>query len=564
MIKERFIDLFAQSFKSNWDLPALTDYGQDNTLTYAELAKRVARMHILLEQAGIKKHDKVALVGLNNTNWCITYIATVTYGAVIVPILQDFHPDNIENITEHSESRILFASDKIWNNLKIANMPNLEAAFSLTDFHPVYIKEQDGKPVIDKIGLLADKIDELFNAKYPDGYRPEDIHYADNTNEDIASINYTSGTTGSSKGVLTPGNALAGNITFGFTTHLLPRGATTVSFLPLAHAYGCAFDFLTGICAGVHVFLMGRTPSPTLLFKAFKECRPHSIFVVPLLIEKAYKLMILPQISKAPVKYLIKIPGLKQIVYKQIRDKLVAAFGGNFVEVIIGGAPLNAEVEDFLKKIKFPFSVGYGMTECAPLISKTPVDQYVQSSVGQILPIMDVKIMPVPGVEEPGVGEILVKGENVMAGYYKNEEATKATFTEDGWLKTGDLGKLDEKRNIFIKGRNKTMLLGPNGQNIYPEEIEAKLNNMDYVAESLVIQKEQKLIALVNLDSTRIEREKLTEEQIAQKLEEVRAKLNKQIAAYEQVTKIVVLEKEFEKTPKKSIKRYLYTNFEVK
>ncbi len=564
MVKERFIDLFADSFRQNWELPALTDYGQNNTLSYAELAARVARTHIILKQAGIQKHDKVALVGLNNTNWCITYIAAVTYGAVIVPILQDFHPTNIENITDHSESRILFVSDKIWANLKTENMPNLEAAFSLTDFHPVYIKEVDGKPMIDKISLLADKIDELFLEAYPHGYTRQDIHYADNTNADIASINYTSGTTGSSKGVLTPGNALAGNITYGFTTHLLPRGETTVSFLPLAHAYGCAFDFLTEICAGVHVYLMGRTPSPTILFKAFQECRPHSIFVVPLLIEKAYKLMILPQISKSPVKYLIKIPGLRQIVYKQIRDKLVAAFGGNFVEVIIGGAPLNAEVEDFLKKIKFPFSVGYGMTECAPLISKTPVDKYVQSSVGQILPTMEVKIMPVPGVEEPGVGEILVRGENVMAGYYKNEEATKATFTEDGWLKTGDLGKVDKDLNIFIKGRNKTMLLGPNGQNIYPEEIEAKLNNMDFVSESIVIQRDQRLVALVYPDVTKVEKLKLSQQQLAEKLEQNRILLNKDIAAYEQITKIVIMDKEFEKTPKKSIKRYLYTDFEIK
>lgn len=564
MIKERFIDLFAQSFKANWDLPAMTDYGQDNTMSYGELAARIARMHILLEQTGIKQHDKVALVGLNNSNWCITYIATVTYGAVIVPILQDFHPDSIANITDHSESRILFASDKIWANLDVAKMPNLEAAFSLTDFHTIYVKEQDGKPVVDKIGLLADKIDELFNAKYPNGYRKDDIQYADNSNEDVASINYTSGTTGSSKGVVTPGNALAGNITYAFTTGLLPRECNVISFLPLAHAYGCAFEFLTAICAGAHIYLLGRAPSPTVLFKAFKEVRPYSIFMVPLLMEKAYKQMILPQISKAPLKYLIKIPGIKQVIYKKICQKLVDTFGGNFVEIILGGAPLNAECEDFLKKIKFPFSVGYGMTECAPLISKTPVDQYVQSSVGQILPIMDVKIMPVPGVEEPGVGEILVRGENVMLGYYKNEEATKATFTEDGWLKTGDLGKLDEKRNIFIKGRNKTMLLGPNGQNIYPEEIEAKLNNMDYVAESLVIQKEQKLVALVYPDTARAEREKLTPEQLAEKLNEVRLKVNKQISAYEQITRIVVLEKEFEKTPKKSIKRYLYTDFEVK
>ena len=399
-------------------------------------------------------------------------------------------------------------------------------------------------------------IEELFAEKYPNGFTRDDVHYIERSNAELASINYTSGTTGFSKGVMTPMNALAGNIVFGLTTNLVYPGCRHVAFLPLAHAYGCAFDFLACLAAGGHTYLIGRTPSPKILMKAFAEVKPTVILSVPLILEKIYKKMIQPQISKKPVSWVLKMPLLDKVVLNKIRETLMNAFGGEFSQIIIGGAPLNAEVEAFLRRIKFPVTVGYGMTETAPLISFTPWTEFRPQSCGQVLKgFMDARIA---NPDADGVGEIQVRGENVMVGYYKNEQATAESFTEDGWLRTGDLGIIDEDGFIYIKGRCKTMLLGPSGQNIYPEEIEAKINNMPYVLESLLLQKDTKLIALVCPDFESVDADKLTQEQLEVVMEENRKLVNAELAAYEQINEVRIYNHEFEKTPKKSIKRFLY------
>ena len=576
MIKENFIRLFEDSFRKNWELPAFTNYGENKTFTYEDVAREVAKLHILFEQCGIQKDDKIALVGRNNAYWTIAYIATVTYGAIIVPILQDFNANDIHHITNHSESKLLFASDANWENLEEEKLITVEAVFSLNKFNLTTIvdhtkptlldKTEDDMPVVEPHEapftaeqISPENIERLFNEKYPDGFYPDCVRYIDKPNSEIVSINYTSGTTGFSKGVLTSGNALAGNITYGIETNLLVREKKLVAFLPLAHAYGCAFDFLTAVCAGCHTYFIGKTPSPKILLKAFAEVKPHIIFCVPLIIEKIYKKQILPLLSKPSMRWVLKVPLLDQVVLEQVRQKLVDAFGGEFSQIIVGGAPLNAEVEDFFHKIKFPFTVGYGMTECAPLISVSlpGLDSYVPFSAGKILPKMDVRIT---GADpNTGIGEIEVRGENVMSGYYKNEEATRQIFTEDGWLRTGDLGYIDAEKRIFIRGRSKTMILGPSGQNIYPEEIEAKLNNMPFVMESLVLQQDGKLVALVCPDYDAADAEHLTQKELQEKMEENRKALNSMVASYEGVTQIQIYPSEFEKTPKKSIKRYLYT-----
>lgn len=576
MIKENFIRLFEDSFRMNWELPAFTNYGENQTFTYEEVAIHVAKLHLLFQKCGIQPNDKIALVGRNNAYWAMTYIATVTYGAIIVPILQDFNANDIHHITNHSESKLLFASDYIWENLEEEKLNSVEAVFSLNNFKLITIidhtkphvpneteQEERIEPIVpheapfteDQVNMIH--IEELFANKYPNGFFPDCVRYVDKPNEEIVSINYTSGTTGFSKGVMTSGNALAGNVTFGFTTDLLSRGKRAVAFLPLAHAYGCAFDFLTACCSGAHTYFIGKTPSPKILLKAFAEVKPHAIFCVPLIIEKIYKKQILPMLCKPSMQWVLKVPFLDDVILGQIRKKLVDAFGGEFTEVIVGGAPLNAEVEEFFHKIKFPFTVGYGMTECAPLISFAHKETYVPFSTGKILPIMEVRIAnPDP---KTGIGEIEVRGENVMSGYYKNEEATRLAFTEDGWLRTGDLGYTDAGQNIFIRGRSKTMLLGSSGQNIYPEEIEAKLNNMPYVMESLVLQHEGKLVALVCPDYDAVDTDRLTQQQLLIKMEENRKVLNGMVAAYEGITQIRLYPHEFAKTPKKSIRRYLYT-----
>ena len=549
--EENLIKIYEKSFRENWALEAVTDYGTSNTLTYAQLAENIAKLHLLFEKAGIEQGDKVAVMGKNNANWVTTFLATVTYGAVIVPILQDFKANDAIHIVNHSESKLLFITDLIWENIDVDQVPNLQAVISLNTMDLI----TTGLPKTQAIDKMT--IEEMFAEKYPNGFTPEDVHYVDRSNAELASINYTSGTTGFSKGVMTPANALAGNVLFGLESKLVYPGCRHVAFLPLAHAYGCAFDFLACLAAGGHTYLIGRTPSAKILLKAFAEVKPTVILSVPLILEKIYKKMIQPQISKTPVSWVLKVPLLDQVVLGKIREKLMTAFGGEFSQIIIGGAPLNAEVEAFLRRIKFPLTIGYGMTETAPLISFTPWTEFRSQSCGQVLKgYMEARIAD---ANSEGVGEIQVRGEHVMAGYYKNEDATAQSFTEDGWLRTGDLGTIDEYGFIYIKGRCKTMLLGPSGQNIYPEEIEAKINNMPYVLESLVLQKDDtRLVALVCPDFEAVDADKLTQEQLEAIMDENRKLVYAELAAYEQISIVKLYTHEFEKTPKKSIKRFLY------
>jgi len=552
MIQENFIHLFEETFKANWELDALTDYVDKYTLTYGQSAQQIAKLHLLFEECRIKQGDKISLIGRNTANWCVVYMAAITYGAVIVPILPDFNPNDIHHIVSHSDSSILFTADNIWENLEEEKLPGIKGAFSLSDFRCIY--QRDGE----KIQKFMLSWAERFKHKYPNGYSSNDIKYAKRSNKELALISYTSGTTGFSKGVMLSANNLAGNTIFGKKSGLYHRGSRCLCFLPLAHAYGCAFDFLTPIVSGAHITMLSIIPTPKILLKAFSEVRPNMICMVPLILEKIYKKQILPKISRQAVKLLLNVPFINDRIYDKIRENLVQAFGGEFSQVIIGGAPLNSEVEEFLTRINFPLTVGYGMTECAPLISYTHASEFVPSSAGKILKgYMEAKI--INANEETGIGEIVVRGEHVMMGYYKNEDATNEIL-KDGWLYTGDMGRIDENGNIFIRGRNKNMILSASGQNIYPEEIEAKLNNMPCVMESLVIERNGRLIALVYPDYDGLEGIDFAEEEIPAVMEENRKNINKIVASYEQIAAIELYPSEFEKTPKKSIKRYLYTN----
>ena len=550
--KYNFVKMYERSFRNNWDEEAVTDYGTDVTLTYGQLAINIEKLHILFKECGIRKDDKVAVMGKNNSNWIAVYLATVTYGAIIVPILQDFRANDAIHIINHSGAKLLFISDINWEGIDLDQIPNVLAAVSLNDWHPISL-------ALDSQKINYEAIAFKFKQNHPNGYWAKDVHFDERPNSEVASINYTSGTTGFSKGVITPLNALAGNVRYGMESGIAFKGSRFVTFLPLAHAYGCAFDFLSCLAAGGHTWMIGRTPSPKILLKAFAEIKPTVILSVPLILEKIYKKMIVPQIQKPPVSWVLKVPFLDEVVCSKIREQLVQAFGGEFSQMIIGGAPLNPEVEAFLYRIKFPVSVGYGMTECAPLICYTPINEGPRMySCGRPLAgLMEVKILD-PNSE--GIGEVVVRGENTMLGYYKNPKATKESFTKDGWLRTGDLGLLDEDGFLFIKGRCKTMLLGPSGQNIYPEEIEAKINNMPYVLESLVLQHEDnRLVALICPDYNEVDADGLTREQLDAAMEEARKQVNSELAAYEQIAIVKLYPHEFEKTPKKSIKRFLYT-----
>lgn len=547
MIDQNFIKIYEESFKKYWAQPALTDYKDKNRLTYGQLAHEIARIHLMLEELGIEKGDKVALIGKNHSTWSLVFLATITYGAVIVPILHEFNAESMHHIIEQSDSKCAFINDTIWTTLdhdKISvpsvSIPNFDLLKSNNQLHTDLMKRVDSK----------------FNEKYPNGFVKDNIRYAEVDNSEVVCINYTSGTTGFSKGVMLTANNYAGNVTYAHTLELLHPGEKDLAFLPMAHAYGCAFDFLYALSNGVHVTLLDVIPSPMNLVKAFQEIKPNIIITVPLIFEKIYKKKILPIIEKPAVKVLLKVPGINKIIYSKIKKSLVDSLGGNFREVIIGGAALGKDIESFFYKIKFPFTVGYGMTECAPLISYDHHYDFVPTSCGSILEgIMEARIDSTDPEKIPG--EIQVRGENVMAGYYKNPEATKEAFTEDGWLKTGDSGILLGRR-LFIKGRIKTMLLGANGQNIYPEEIEAKLNNMPYVAESLVVQRDNKLVALVHPDYASMKEDGVSEDSIDEVMRNNRTAVNQVIARYERIQSIEIMENEFEKTPKKSIKRFLY------
>lgn len=548
---DNFIKIYERSFIENWDLPALSEFGRDNTRSYADVARVIARTHLLFETIGIKQGAKIALCGKDSANWVIAYMATITYGAVIVPILSDFNPRDIIHIVNHSEAEILFISDHIWEHIDPESLLNIKGAISLEREVPLF--EAPESELLRHMRLLKRR----FNRRYPQGFNDTDVKFADRPNSEVIEINYTSGTTGFSKGVMLTGENLAGNVCFGRWSELHYRTSRALAFLPLAHAYGCAFDMLTPLAVGSHVTLLCKTPSPRVLLKALSEVRPNLVITVPLILEKIYKNQILPMISKGSMRWTLAVPFLDTLIYSKIRKKLIDAFGGEFEEVIVGGAPLNHEVEEFLNKIKFPFTVGYGMTECGPLISYTPWREFIVSSSGKTLPIMESKIdSPDP---ENIPGEICVRGVNRMKGYYKNQEATDQVIDSEGWLHTGDMGTRSADGTLFLRGRSKTMILSASGQNIYPEEIEAKLNNMPYVAESLVVERDGKLAALVYPDFEATDKFGIAFSQLESTMENVRRELNKIVAPYEQISKIILMPNEFEKTPKRSIKRFLYT-----
>lgn len=548
-MEKSFIAFVEKSIKENWDLDALTDY-KGATLQYKDVARKIEKLHILLAESGIKPGDKVAVCGRNSSHWGVAFLAILTYGAVVVPILHEFKADNIHNIVNHSEARLLFVGDMVWEALNEAEMPLLEGIILMTDFTLLVCRSK-------QLEYAREHLNELFGKKFPRNFRREHVAYRRDEPEELAVINYTSGTTSFSKGVMLPYRSLWSNTQFAFEVLPLKPGDRVVSMLPMAHMYGLAFEFLYEFASGCHVFFLTRMPSPKIIFQAFSEVKPHIVIAVPLIIEKIIKKNVLPKLETLKMKMLLKVPIINDKIKAAVREQMIKGFGGNFYEVIVGGAAFNQEVEKLLKSIDFPYTVGYGMTECGPIICYEDWKRFRMGSCGKAAPRMEVRIdSPDP---QHIVGEILTRGDNVMLGYYKNEEATKQIFDADGWLHTGDLGIMDEEGNVTIKGRSKNLLLGPSGQNIYPEEIEEKLNNLPYVAESIVIQQnDNKLAALIYPDFDEAYAQGMSNKDIEVAMEENRVTLNSELPAYSQISRIKIYPEEFEKTPKKSIKRFLY------
>ena len=548
-MEQSFIAYFEKSFQENWDRPALSDYN-GQTLHYKDVARRIAKMHIIFEQCGLKKGDKVALCARNQANWGVMFFATLTYGAVVVPILHEFKPDNIHHIVNHSEARILFVGDMVWENLSEHAMPGLEAIISLLDFSIPYCKDES-------IREAREHLNEHFGRRYPKNFRPENVVYHRDEPEELALISYTSGTTGMSKGVMLPYRSLWSNLMF--AQEALPEvcnTSTIVSMLPMAHMYGLMFEFIYEMSAGAHVHFLTRMPTPKIIMEAFDKIKPSLIISVPMIIEKIYKKQLQPILEKTSVKMLLKLPIIEQQIKKKILTELNKTFGDSFYEVIIGGAAFNHEAEEFFRKIGFRYTVGYGMTECAPIITYADWKDARLYSCGKVVRGMQIKIdSPDP---KNITGEILVKGTNVFLGYYKNEKATAEIFTDDGWMRTGDMGVVDSDGFLFIRGRCKNMILSSSGQNIYPEEIEDAINNKPYVMESLVVEQNDKLVALVYPDYTAVDAAGLVNGDLEKALEEMRLKVNEELPSYSQIVKIKIYPEEFEKTPKKSIKRFLY------
>ncbi len=546
-----FNSIIEQSIIKNWDLDALTDY-KGATLQYKDVARKIEKLHILFEDSGVLKGDKVAICGRNSACWAVAFLATLTYGAVAVPVLHEFTADQIHNIVNHSEAKLLFVGDVVATQIDPTKMPLLEGIVYIPDYSLVVSRT-------DKLTYAREHLNELFGKKYPKAFRQQHVkYYKEQSPNELALINYTSGTTGFSKGVMLPYRALWSNLDFAYNVlgKKIPEGANTISILPMAHMYGMAFEFLFEFSHGCHVYYLTRVPSPAIIAQAFKDVKPAIIIAVPLVIEKIIRKKVLPKLQNGKMRLLLKMPGISKKVKQKICEQVYQAFGGNLYEVIIGGAALNQEIETFLKGIDFPFTVGYGATECAPIISYSDYQDFVPTSCGREVVHMKVKIDSDNPAEIPG--EILAKGLNVMLGYYKNDEATKQTIDNEGWYHTGDLGLMDKQGNIFIKGRSKNMLLGANGQNIYPEEIEDKLNSMPLVTESVVIQKDGKLIGLVFPDFEEAQSMGLSEEDLNNVMEQNRQGLNAVQPAYCKISAIRLMKEEFEKTPKKSIKRYLY------
>lgn len=546
MIKEKLTQYIEDTIKENWDINAFADYGKDRIIKYSDVAKNILIMHNIFKRSSIYKGDKIALCGGNSINWALTYLSIISYGAVVIPILVDFSPNDIASILKDSGTKYLFIDKNISDKIDSETIDSLDMVFSLEDWTIISVNNNIYKEI--NYG------DNLFNIEL-ENFSKENFALNIFDNETLATIIYTSGTTGFSKGVMLNHNALAANIRFAIANMPIKPNDNILSFLPLAHVFGCLFDFLFPFSKGACIYMLNAIPSPNILLKAFDEIKPDLILMVPLIIEKIYLKKLLPVISKPLIKNLLKLPLISSILKKSIREKLTKSFGGKFHELIIGGSALNEEVEKFLIDIGFKFTVGYGMTECAPLISYAPWNKHVARSCGCIIDTLKVKI---DAENEGEVGEIMVKGENVMLGYYKNPKATAEALSKDGWLKTGDLGVLGENNRIFIRGRSKNMILGSSGQNIYPEEIESKLNAMPYILESLILSRENKLHALLYLDYERIKEENLNEEEIKAKLENNRIEINKLLPEYARISSFNIQSEEFIKNPTKKIKRFLY------
>lgn len=545
-MQQHYLHYLTNVMEHQWNDPALTDYGENHEYTFGELAVEMLRLQMIFEKLGIKRGGKIALAGRNCANWAVTYLSIAAYEGVCVSILQDFKAEDIAHLLEHSDSELLFVGPYVWKELQDQPMPKgLKAALSLEDWRPLYVADKVEVPT-------KDELDELFHSRFPQGVEPEDIHFAADP-EALSLINYTSGSTGSPKGVMLNGRSISNNIEVGMKMLPVDPGQRLVSMLPLAHMFGQVCELLYPLCSGTHIYFLTKSPTPSILLKALKDVQPYLVVTVPLVIEKIYKKNLDPMLSKWAIRTFWHMPGIGDIIKSRVKSGLRNAFGGKLRYFICGGAAMNPIVEKCLMDIHFPLSIGYGMTECGPLIGGNPPKYFKARTGGVPVMNMDVKI---DEPNEAGIGEILVKGENVMLGYYKNPDATNAVFTPDGWMRTGDLGRLDKKKNIYIKGRSKTMILGASGQNIYPEEIEDKLNNQEAVGESLVIEREGKLVALVFPDETLTKRMSLEEIQAIMRANLV--KLNNLIPSYSKVSNIEVQDKPFEKTPKRSIKRFLY------
>ena len=547
-----FNSYIQKSIIDNWEQDALTDY-QGATLQYNDVARKIEKLHIAFENSGIRKGDKIAICGRNSAHWAVAFLATITYGAVAVPILHEFNSDQIHNIVNHSEARILFVGDYIVKNVNPDAMPHLEGIINLPDFS-IHVSRSE------QLTYAREHLNEMFGRKFPKYFRKEHVNYYVDNPEELAVINYTSGTTGFSKGVMLPYRALWGNLDFCMKRLgiLLKKHGNVLSMLPMAHMYGMAVEFLFPFAEGYHIYFLNRLPSPAIIAQALQDVRPSVVVAVPLIVEKIIRKRVFPKIQNNVVKLLLAMPVVSKKVKEKICEQVVAAFGGQFYEVIIGGAALNQEVEAFMKSIDFPLTVGYGATECAPLISYSDYHDFVPGSCGTAVDHMEVKILS----RDPQniAGEIVTRGTNVMLGYYKNEEATREALDEDGWYHTGDLGTMSADGHVFIRGRIKNMLLGASGQNIYPEEIEDKLSSMAFVSECIVIQRSDKLVALVYPDFDETRSVGFTQDDLQNIMEQNRQELNEQLPAYSRISAIELRETEFQKTPKKSIKRYLYQN----
>ena len=533
------------AIKANWERPALGNY-RGETFTFGDLAKQIAKFHIFFEAIGIKKGDKVALCAKNSARWGVTFFAANTYEAVLVPILADFHPDSVNSLVDHSESLVLLTDTDIWTKLDITKMPTIKAVISSSDFSLLYAADET-------VQAANDNLDKLFEAKYPDGFSAADVNYPTDNDKDLAIINYTSGTTSAPKGVMLRYECVSANVEFGQKRLPSYPGDKIVSMLPMAHMYGMMFELIYPLCGGSSIYYLGKTPTPALLLGAMAEVKPYLVVTVPLVMEKIFKNKVAPVVNKPIMKVITAIPGLNQVIFKKVRNTLLTAFGGNVREIVMGGAALNPDVEKWFRKFKLPFTVGYGMTEAAPLLAYEDWYDFAPRSCGKCVDSVEVRI----DSDDPcnKVGEIQARGYSLMSGYYKNEEATKASFTEDGWMRTGDLGLIDAKGNIFIKGRSKNMILSANGQNIYPEEIEAVVNNQPYVVESVVVDRGARLVALVYMDADKAKSEGVDLEAYKST---IATEVNKSMPAYSKINLVEYMDQPFEKTPKMSIKRFMY------